>query len=259
MLFAVVESLRAIAERPRRAAGRLGLLAVAGSLALSASMFRLWPIMETLYSAPRIMAGTPSNTLDALHEALFEVPQPSNGNLSFQGSFFVGMIALWVALLGLRRLKSLPAALMCAVCVWAATGHSSVYAPFVWLRELPLFETLRYPERFLFFATVYAAELFVLAATRRWTILGLLLVPVFGSCIAGTAAQIDAFHQATAGMWLAPPPAKVDQEFRQARGNRWMVRYFVEQNRGSLSCWEAFPVPQSPELDGALPRGRGQR
>jgi hypothetical protein len=68
------------------------------------------------------------------------------------------------------------------------------------------------------------------------------------------SGAISSAHGAWRKMWHRPPPGEVKQEFRQARGNRWLAGYYAPMQRGSLSCWEAYPVPQSAELSGALPQ-----
>jgi hypothetical protein len=49
-------------------------------------------------------------------------------------------------------------------------------------------------------------------------------------------------------MWLGPAPLELDQTFKQARGNRWLAAHYAPLSRGSIACWEAYPVPMSPLL-----------
>jgi hypothetical protein len=63
----------------------------------------------------------------------------------------------------------------------------------------------------------------------------------------GPVIRQHAIHAATRN--LSPPPV-VDgsRPFHQSRGNRWALAYYEPMQRGSLSCWEAYPVPESPML-----------
>jgi hypothetical protein len=260
-VFAVFEAVRTIAPLVRKWhlawRGAVFLLLAAG-LASAASMFRLWPIFETLRAAPRIMAGTPAHSWQGLSSAVFSPAGVESGNLALRGTLYFGFWALLLAPLGLLRHRFWPALILFALSVWTAFGYATLVSPFAWLRSLPAFETLRYPERFLFFAAFYAVELIAAGlgvltrVTRRrawfwpiWLLVGAALAAGYGGAIASA-------HGAWAQMWLSPPPAEVKQDFRQARGNRWLAGYYAPMQRGSISCWEAYPVPQSTELSGAL-------
>jgi hypothetical protein len=260
-VFAVCEALRAIGPKVRswdRVWRGLVFLVLAAELAVAVSMFRLWPIVETLRAAPRVMAGTPGHSWQGLSGAVFSPATVDSGNLGLQGTFYFGFWALFLAPIGLLRRRFWPALILFGVSVWTAVGYAVGVSPFAWLRALPAFETLRYPERFLFFAAFYAVELIAAGlavltqATRRrawlwpaWLLVGLALALAY-------AGAIGSAHGAWAQMWLSPPPTEVQQEFRQARGNRWLAGYYAPMQRGSISCWEAYPVPQSAELSGAL-------
>jgi hypothetical protein len=52
----------------------------------------------------------------------------------------------------------------------------------------------------------------------------------------------------------APISANRDKDaFANARGDRWLAAYYPSLQRGSLSCFDDYQVPQSPELRGDLP------
>jgi hypothetical protein len=223
-------------------------------------MFRLWPVAETMAQAQRIMAGAPGNSWDTLGHALFTRAVPRGGNLENEGVFFFGVSALPLVALGLGRLRLWPAAILAAVSAWAATGYAYGAGPFVWLRELPTFAATRYPERFLWFSCLYASvlaaggvDLLVRLAHRwrhGWPGLVVAIVLFAGSY----RASIKNFQAGLGGMWLAPPAPVMEQPFAQARGNRWLARYWGPLGRGTLSCHEAYPMAQSDRLRGDLPQ-----
>jgi hypothetical protein len=260
-LLAIVEALRTLLEeRPRgRRLGRaLGWLALAAFAALLASAFRLWPVVESLIAAPRIMAGAPEQPLKNLAVMAFEPGAPANHNMTRAGQMFVGLAFLPLAAFGLFRLRALVPFALGLVSLWLATGYAADPSLFALLRELPVYATLRYPQRFVFVASLFAAEMGALgvsgltrlARARTW--LAPLLLVALG--IAGYNLYEQHAHAAStaAGMWLSPPPQGIEQPFRQARGNRWMMAHYPAIERGSIACWEAYPVPMSRLLRGDL-------
>jgi hypothetical protein len=232
----------------------------AGVLGLGLSMFRLWPVAETMAQAQRIMAGAPGNSWTELGHAVFSQAVPRGGNLEGAGTFFFGVSALPLVALGLLRPRLWPAAILAAVSVWAATGYAYGAGPFVWLRELPTFAFTRYPERFSWFACLYATILAVggvdllVRIGHRWRFGWLGVLAAIGLFVGSYAASVKNFRAGLAGMWLAPPPPVVDEPFAQARGNRWLARYGETLGRGTLSCHEAYPMEQSDKLRGDLPQ-----
>src|SRR5258706_5087562 len=66
----------------------------------------------------------------------------------------------------------------------------------------------------------------------------------------GVVPLVGQHHAAATHRELAAPPVAVDRPFHQARGTRWALGYYGPMQRGSLSCWDAYPVPQSPLLRG---------
>jgi hypothetical protein len=255
-LLAVAETLRTAVERRFEIRQALPVIAAAGLLSLGVSAFRLWPVWETLASAPRIMAGTPSNSWAAIQSALLDSATASDGNHGWEGIYHSRAIALLLAPIALLAPRAIPAALLGGLSLWAALGYSGS-TPFTWLRELPVFATFRYPERFLFFACLFAAELSAIAAAlllrvRSGILRVLFALGLFVLFGLSYAALIENHRGAVAGMQLSRLERAGSGEFRQARGNRWLAAHWGPQNRGSLSCWEAYPVPQSEQLRGDL-------
>jgi hypothetical protein len=184
------------------------------------------------------------------------------------GEFYVGFWILPAALLGLSRRRSIGLSVAVVLCAWLAAGYEVRPSLFAALRELPLYTTLRYPERFLIPLGLAAATLagrgislveayartpharsgrrrrFITLAT--FTIASLAIVIDVGPLVAQHALHARE-------RWLSPPPSAGEaRPFHQARGSRWALEYYEPMQRGSLSCWEAYPVPQSPLLRGDL-------
>jgi hypothetical protein len=315
-LFVAAEGLAALLSPPRsRTGGRLArgrvalaLLATA-LLALGLCAFRLWPVAETLRGAPRVMAGAPGHTLPQVRDMLLGFPRLPGEKAGSAGIFHVGPVALALALLapllllpavwsrrprpggagaegaartprtaGAARRLLLPGVLG-GLALWLATGYAAHPNPFALLRALPLFSTLRYPERFLFPLALHVAVLAALgagallawaagatgtgragpssragggAARGPWAV-GVLLGVV---AAAGWGVQVAALERlARRTDLVAAPPSPRDSPrapFAQARGNRWAQGHVLALGRGSIACGEAYPVPMSPLLRGDL-------
>lgn len=253
-----VASLWPARHEPRQAARRLGWLAFAALAALGACAFRLWPIVETLEAAPRIMLGTPGNSPAKLLRMLAHPVASHGGNLTPRGLFFVPLFGLVAAVAGLSRRQVFPL-IGLALSLWMAAGYEPAWSLFAALRELPVLEVLRYPDRFLVLAVFFAAVLVAAGCTRLQraasarpgaAVVALLLAALPA---AGIPALVDNHATAVAGIQHAPPPPERNEVFRQARGNRWLAAHWPALKRGSLHCWEAYPVPMSSALRGDLP------
>lgn len=261
-LLAVLECLRIVTEHARRVrmiAGMLAPLVITGLLTAGLAAYRLWPALETMASAPRIMAGAPANSLERIGAILLSPLVPTDGNLSIAGFTYVGIAAVAMAVVGVFRIRSMGPFLLTVFLLWMATGYEFAVAPFVWVRNLPWFDTLRYPERYLVFAALFVAELVASGIDRlaslgmrgpRWRWLLPFVVVATGALWVPLVLN---YQGATRGMWLSPPPERVEQEFAQARGNRWALSYYEPMSRGSIGCGEAYMVPMSPDLRGDLP------
>ncbi len=259
-LFVALEAGRALYASPRR--GRaLWALGATALFTLSACAFRLWPLVETMRSAPRVMAGTPGNSLEELGRMLFQ--PPSAGGFTDPGNFFIVPVALALipaAALAWRR--ALYPGVLAALGLWLAAGYSAKPSLFAGLRLLPIFGTLRYPERFLVPAGLFLAELAALGLAvllvRGWrSPLPRWRWAAVAACAAvgvGWGVQVQGFVNLTRWARTVPVPEDVEQPFAQARGNRWAQGYFLALNRGSIACGEAWPVPMSGRLRGDLPQ-----
>ena len=180
------------------------------------------------------------------------------------GSFYIGLAALLPALVGLARRRSIGLALAGVIWFWFALGYKVSPSPFALLRELPVYATLRYPERFTVLLSLVVAVLAgrgmtTLEALRRARSPRLrrarpaasaLLVILVAMLVGGLGPLVAQQHLRASMRELTAQPATPTEHrpFHQARGNRWALAYYEPMDRGSLSCWDAYPVPQSPLL-----------
>lgn len=227
------------------------VLTVSASLLLSTlglAAFRLLPIWETLRHAPRVVASLESHSLLEIAGLVFGVGAPY---VAPECWYLIGLPAALLALFELRHRRSgwLFASLAC--CVWVAMGRAATPSLFDGLRQLPLFDMLRSPERFLVVAALIVSQGAGRALTSmqararsnpRW-VWGVRVATL--ALLLNSSFQISNFFAAARMRTLVPTPPEIAQPFHQARGNRWAVTEFGAMNRGSLSCWEAYPVPQS--------------
>ncbi len=227
-------------------------------LVLGIAAYRLWPMIESLQATLRIMGGEPRMTYDALRKLLWVVATAGVGDA---GHFYIApVVALGVLALPWRGAGALW--LGAALSFALAFGHASSHAPFALLRRLPIYDTLRYPERSLLLFALAASVLAargastVFALARRFgggygaaaALLLLAAVAAYGIALEGKNSKALASR-----VRLVPTPELREAAFRQSRGNRWLMSHFAPEGMGSLSCGEAYPLPMSTRLRGDLP------
>ena len=163
-----------------------------------------------------------------------------------------------------RRARWLAASLI--LWLWLAAGTGITPSLFGLLRELPVFSLLRNSERFLVLAvlTITLGAAFALtdaAARLRLKKPARLARPYWVVAMAGVALAVpwlmQDFSLAASKRTLTTPPREELRPFHQARGNRWVAASFGPMSRGSLACWEAYGVPQSPGCAPTPSRSRG--
>jgi hypothetical protein len=259
-LAAVFESVRTLLEQPRAARTRsIAMLAATASFMAAVACIRLWPVAETLMSAPRIMAGTPGHVPRALLAALVGFLQVKDGNTNIDGSFYVGAAFLALVALGAHHRSALPALIIALICGWLATGYASRFSSFAFLRELPVFSAVRYPERFLWLAVLFASAPAAGALERvpyigegsRWRAITWCIL--IGAVTWTVGAEIGAFQRVARARSMGSVAEGNLAEFHQSRGNRWLAIHLQSQNIGSLSCMETHRVAESTLLRGDLP------
>jgi hypothetical protein len=257
---AVLEAGRALLEQPRAARWRsLAMLLATASFMLMVASVRLWPVAETLASAPRLMAGTPGHPARELLAALVGALDVKDGNTALAGSYYVGAVFLGVVALGTHDRRGVVGMLLALVMVWLASGYARSPSLFGLLRELPAFAALRYPERFLWLGLLFASGPAALALARvpfvgdgRGWRTGISLV--LGAAVAWTiATEVRTFHRVAAARSLGAVTESPAGEFHQARGNRWMAVHFESMGIGSLGCYETHRLAMSPLLRADLP------
>jgi hypothetical protein len=241
------------ALRARRALG--GLLATA-ALTLGVGAHRLWPMLESIGTTTRVMGGEPWWSAGHLLRTLL---LPHGEDDSY---FVTPLIAL--ALFSLSARRWLPLWLAALAVFALALGHVAPQAPFALLRQLPIYDGMRYPERFL---SAFAVAAAVLTASGAGALLarlrlrrgrraaGVAYLVLAAAFAVGFLQQIRNGHAIVAGVGLEPRPTpRADASFRQSRGNRWLMSHFAAEGLGALGCGEAYAVPMSPLLRGDLAR-----
>ncbi len=241
----------------RRALGIVGVAVLLLALSAGLGAVRLWPVAETMIDAPRVVGGMPGFGARPLLKMLFALMAPKTED----GTYYVGLLALPALLFGLMRWRSLWLATYAVFALWLAPGYAIKGSLFPALTRLPVFGTLRYPERYLILFAFAASALVALGLTsmasatrkeRKLSLLPFAQAALTLVVIAGVGPMIWQFHHAAAERELTPAPIAIDRPFHQARGTRWELAPYAPMQRGSLSCWDAYPVPESPLLEGDL-------
>jgi hypothetical protein len=229
---------------------------VTASLGAGLAAVRLWPVIATLRDAPRVVGGSPGSNYVDLARMLFLGTEPDG----IRGQFFIGALAIPAALFAFFRRRALVLGVYGAAWAWLAAGYGVVPSIFAAMQALPVYGTLRYPERYLILFGLVVSALaargvaittaFARSARRRrglWRAIHLALIVGLLANVGPLAYQ----HYATAATRdLAAQPLAIEAPFHQARGNRFEIAHYAPMQRGSLSCWDAYPVPESPLLEG---------
>ena len=265
-LFCAFEIVDGLVSRPKVRAARLTALKMVGlscAMALGLSAVRLWPILQTLEMAPRIVGGAAGILPKNILPALFGRIHPDQyGDFTVAGNYLVGPLCVLPVLAGLGRKKVLPLVLAGAAVIWLAQGYGIHVSLFAALKRLPFYSTLRYPERFLILFALLVSVVAALGITWLQALarksaqrspMAIATAAVASASLLFNLQPLIANHYAAArGRLMAAPPVQIDQPFRQARGTRWGLAYYGPMGRGCLSCYDAYPVPQSPLLRGDL-------
>ena len=257
---AAIESGRAFFAEPREKRFQSFAMLTATVLFMATvACVRLWPVAETMVSAPRIMAGAPGHLPRALLSALVSPLVLKDGNTDMEGSFYTGPAFLGIAVLGTQYRRGFTVLLVGLFCAWIAAGYSPLLSPFAGLRALPVFEAVRYPERFLWLTIFFASELAGQAVSRvpqsirgkklRWATWAMLAAVLVWTM----ASQIGAFQRIAAARQMGVVTEEPTADFHQTRGNRWRTVHFESIGLGSLGCYETHRMAQSTLLRGDLP------
>ena len=253
-VWELFEAAVALRHDRRKLARAFALGAIAALVGVGLAAVRLWPIAETLAASPRVVGANDAIAPLTIAEMLF------GRRIPFRGDFLVGVLVLPLALLGATWKRSFWPLAMACFFLWLASGYGSHPSGYAMLRTVPPYTMLRNPERFLVpFSLAYAVlaavgvgKLEALVRKRKWP----RDVVAFGIVLACVDAGVlvDNGWSWQRGRSLMEAPTRIaDRDFANARGNRWLAAYYPGLNRGTLSCFDDYQIPQSPELRGDLP------
>lgn len=259
-LFVGLEALLLLGARRLRGRRLRAALWLAAGALFTAGLcaFRLWPVLDTLHAASRVMGGRPGHGLPQVLGMLGHFPLPPDRAGPSLGITYFAPIALVFAAFGLWRRRPFIPLVGLIAAGWLALGYAATPSLFALLRTLPVFSTFRYPERMLVPAGLFLAVLVasgvgvVLRMTRGLRLGSQALVGTIVLGLLGIALQEAAFLTLLRRAEIGPLPTRVTQPFAQARGNRWVQGHVLALDRGSIACGEAYPVPMSPLLRGDL-------
>ncbi len=244
--------------RHRRHRARLVQIAQVGAIAAlvaaGIACVRLWPIAETLASSPRVIATTEGNTPFTVAKFLF------GSRIPFRGDFLVGVLVLPFAVLAALERRGMWLLTSACFYLWLASGYAATPSGFAMLRSIPPYTMLRSPERFLvLFALAYAVlaarglgRFEAIARKKKWKPIVFTIATALVCIDDGVLVDNDWAWQR--GRTLMSAPIREEhREFAQARGDRWLAAYYPGIDRGTLSCFDDYQIPQSPALRGDLP------
>jgi len=283
----------------RRSATPLLALAAVLALGVSLAAVRVAPILEIYLAYPREMEAATSFVPPGLLPRLLlatQLPdlaslggsfiQTGDGNLVnwINAGSYVGPVALVLAVAGalLRARSTWIFSLLALVAVWLCFGTG--VKPSLWwlLNQLPVFGSMRGPERlmalFVFFLALLAGhgfDAFGKLLDSRWrggdvgrrmlegAVLLALTLPLLwvNAPISASAFIVDPPAGPGAGGWFEPrvsrPPFR--QALHQAHAHRWKGVLFepVLRNEGNLIGHSNIPNPRSAHPVGH-PRYRGE-
>lgn len=165
-----------------------------------------------------------------------------------------------------------------------AMGQFAGWSPGTLMKRLPLVSGLRLPERYMvmfhLFIVLTAARALsnvedAISRTGKWLwahvraphrrrALETFAAPLVMSGLAagilfyegqGTIkAILDAATVPAHSLYAFDPPQRVEQDFKQARGNRRDAHIWPFANRGTLYCFVGIPLPESARLRADLPQ-----
>ncbi len=251
--------------RPTRTAVVLRAYLLIGIVSVGLSAVRLVPLSALIRQYPRPWLGHLSVSLEQVWSMLV-TPGGNPGATAYVG---LGVVLASGLVVLNERFRGIGALLAAGAFVALAVGDQGSFSPYVLLRKLPLYSQLRAPERFgtiiAFFLCIAAGHgltglqdrlrqlLEGLANGRRipagtGSVVSFIVVLVLVLVYAQDHRQHAAIP--AGGIHRTAPPLVVNQEFRQARGNRWDAQVWVPTNLGCLQWFEETAFPQSPLLRG---------
>ncbi|MBK6697206.1 MAG: hypothetical protein IPG50_34205 [Myxococcales bacterium] len=267
--FEVGEALWAKKHDRARLNTAASMATLVALFALGLAALRLWPVIQTLTMAPRIIGGAPTLTPQKIALGLLGRIKPDEaGDFPLSGNYLVGMFGGLAFVVGLLRRRTMAITTAAFLSLWLASGYGAKISLFAALKGLPVYSTLRYPERFLVLFALAASAVAALGVTRLQAMTrargqgarrdqlrllgGATLTVAVTLLLANLGPLVSNMQTALKGRPMDTPPERAVGEFHQARGTRWALAYYGPMSRGVLSCYDAYPVPQSPLLRGDL-------
>ena len=265
----------------------LGLLALAGAVALLVGAARMLPALEFIGDHPRpLFRRTPDVTaLSRLPWDLFAwrgqggLPGRKYAAHEYTARLplLVGPLSVW-ALLCVRRMDARGRRLLGRLVALAvlgaalAMGNFAPWAPWSLLQKLPVLRDLRVPSRHLVLVTLWlgllggmGADQLVdivrgrlsgrLAPRRTAQLAAVLAGVLFLGCALDAAAFFAAKFGGVFTVQLVAPPGP--PPFFHVQGSWQQMRELIFEGHGVLSCDEEAPLQRAEALDvGDLPQAR---
>ncbi len=244
---------------------------------------KILPMLRVIAAHPRITHRPGSNeAFDVLATLITSHSQDQHGMSS---ESYIGMLVVALALLALMLRDRLAVRFMAMVAIFFALslGDQGQWSLWSFAHSLPVYGQLRNPERFTivvgFFLSLTAARALThmqdwpknivhslyarFRAFRKKSVpeslprvagmvcatLGVLSCALIGYLAVHTLVMDDRMHEA---LFTQDAPLAMNDDFHQARGNRWDAQVWAPASRGSLQCFEETEFEQSPLLRGDL-------
>jgi hypothetical protein len=254
-----------------------------GFFAVQFSAAKLFPMLAVISQHPRTIHNQHSNDVMQLIESLLTSHAQDPQGIAAEG--YVGLLVAVLALGSLAMKDRWAIRSMTMVGVFFALGLGDQGRESLWtmVRSLPLYNQLRDPQRFtmivaFFLALAVARALTALEdlpekllhslvarfqtfrkkkITERLPLLARLATGALGAVAVTSVGYFackliildDRMHQAP---FSQDPPLAANQDFHQARGNRWDAHVWAPAGRGTLQCFEETVFSQSALLRGDL-------
>jgi len=269
VLWAMLEARRRWLTRPtwRSVLWPLAAVGILGLLTLGYAGLRMVPVLEVVLGHPRIINETIWNRLSWVFTEIYAIPPATHGweapGYAYVGLvtylFFVGAVLFARA----RRRAAIPL-LLALLCMLLSMGMHGTFSPLPILRHLPLFKSLRQPALWSFAGAFFIVISACFAADeldrwlgekgRRGARIAAVLLPLLAL---GTGIELSYRGQWSLGPHSPPftwaPATRVEQDFKQTRGNHFEHAMFPPLDRGTLSCYDETPWPASAALRPDLP------
>ncbi|MGH7327143.1 MAG: YfhO family protein, partial [Polyangiaceae bacterium] len=258
-------------------------LASVGVATLLFAAAKILPMLHVIAQHPRTTHKPGSaDAFDLIATLITSHSQDQHG---MSAESYIGLLVAALAVLALMLRDRIAVRFMAMVTIFFALsmGDQGRWSLWSFAHDLPVYGQLRNPERF----TIVVAFFLSLAAARALThvqdwprnivhsliarvqsfrkksapeslpriaaivcaALGVLLSAFVGYLAVHTLVMDDRMHET---LFTQDAPLAMNDDFHQARGNRWDAQVWAPASRGSLQCFEETEFDQSPLLRGDL-------